>query len=331
MKPARLDPAGPFKRDPLEPHRMRRRFTPAKDLFALCHLGVPRVEREEWSLAIDGMVEHPRILRYADLLRYPKVEVATVHQCCGSPLAPFEPTRRVSNVVWGGARLADVLADCRPLAAARYVLSSGADYGSFGGEPVDAYAKDLRLDRVQDGVLIAYELNRAPLQAENGYPVRLAVPGYYGTSSVKWLARMTLAESRGTGPFTTRWYNDPVRDDAGRDTGETTPVWSIAPESVIVSPAPNATVERRMGCEIWGWAWSDGGIRNVRVQTGDAAWQHARIEPARGRQWQRFSLWWMPEEAGAVTVSSRTEAVDGTVQPISGRRNAIHSVPVNVA
>ncbi len=68
-------------------------------------------------------------------------------------------------------------------------------------------------------MLIAYEMNDAPLPPENGFPARLVVPGFYGTNSVKWLTRMTLQAKRAPGPFTTRWYNDPVLDDAGRDTG----------------------------------------------------------------------------------------------------------------
>ena len=59
MNPVRLDPQGPFMRDPLAPHQMRDRLTRTQDLFILCHLGVPRIERDRWSLTIDGMVERP--------------------------------------------------------------------------------------------------------------------------------------------------------------------------------------------------------------------------------------------------------------------------------
>ncbi len=331
VKPTRLDPQGPLKRDPLAPHQMRDRLTPAQSVIVLCHLGVPRLEQDRWSLTIDGMVEHPRTLRFDDLMRYPKAEVVSVHQCCGSPLAPFEPTRRVCNVRWGGVRLADILADCRPSAAAQYIWSYGADYGEFSGVVVDAYVKDLPISRVEADVLIGYEMNGSALPAEHGFPARLVVPGFYGTNSVKWLTRMTLAERRAPGPFTTRWYNDPVLDGAGHETRETTPVWSIAPESLIVSPTPHETIELSAEREIWGWAWADGGIRSVYVRTDDAAtWRRAELEPSRGREWQRFSMRWMPGRRGAVVLASLAEAMDGLLQPISGRRNAIHDVPVNV-
>jgi DMSO/TMAO reductase YedYZ molybdopterin-dependent catalytic subunit len=331
MNPVRLDPQGPFMRDPLAPHQMRDRLTRKRDVFVLCHLGVPRIEWDRWSLTIDGMVERPRTLRFDDLVRYPKTEVASVHQCCGSPFAPFEPTRRICNVRWSGVRLVDVLADCRPSAAAQYIWSYGADSGEFSDVVIDPYLKDLPIARVEDDVLIAYEMNGRALPAEHGFPARLVVPGFYGTNSVKWLTRMTLVERRAPGPFTTRWYNDPVLDGTGGETGKTTPVWSIAPESLIVSPAPHESIELSVQREIWGWAWADGGVRSVQVRADDeAAWRPAELEPPREREWRRFSIPWTPRQRGAVVLASRAEALSGLLQPISGRRNAIHDVTVNV-
>jgi DMSO/TMAO reductase YedYZ molybdopterin-dependent catalytic subunit len=327
----KLDPAGFFRRIPLAPHQMRDRLTRVEDAIVLCHLGVPRLDRDAWSLTIDGLVERPLTVRFDDLTRYPKVEVTSFHQCAGSPLQPFEPTRRVCNVTWGGTRLADLLADCRPRAEAKYIWSHGADFGAFSGVTVDAYTKDLPLARVAADTLVAYEMNGRALPAEHGFPARLVVPGFYGTNSVKWLAGMTLAQGRATGPFTTRWYNDPVLDDAGRETGKTAPVWSIVPESIIVAPAPDATLAMSTAHEIWGWAWADGGVAGVEVRLGDdASWVAAALEPPNGRQWQRFSLAWTPRAGGTVVLASRATSMAGTIQPVSGRRNAVHSVPVNV-
>lgn len=331
MNAVTMDPKGPFKRDPLAPHRMRERVTRTESVIVLCHLGIPRIERSRWSLAIEGMVERPRTLAFNDLARYPKIEIRSVHQCCGSPLEPFTPTRRVCNVVWGGVRLADVLADCRPSADARYVWSQGADFGVFGGTQVDAYTKDLPMARIEADVLIAYELNGAALPPGNGFPARLVVPGFYGTNSVKWLTRITLADSRAAGPFTTRYYNDPLRDGAGREMGETTPVWSIAPESLIVSPARDETIAPSMEREIWGWAWADGGVRRVFVRTDDSGqWREAELEPPREREWQRFSIRWTPDTAGERVLASVAEGMNGALQPTAGLRNAVYEVPVRI-
>src|SRR5262245_19813964 len=326
-----LDPAEPYGRHPLQPHQLRDRVTRTEDTIVLCHLGVPRIDADGWSFTIDGLVRRQLRLTLSDLRQRPRTEVTSIHQCCGSPLRPETPTRRICNVVWSGVRLSDFLADCEPEPAARYVWSSGADHGSFEGDAVDAFVKDLPLDGAAADVLIAFEMNGAPLRPENGYPARLVVPGFYGTNSVKWLTRLTLAPTRATGPFTTRWYNDLVRDAAGQSTGATRPVWSIAPESVIVSPAPDQTLPAASPIEVWGWAWGDGGVRAVDVSgDGLSGWTPAAIEPATGHAWQRFTATCRPRHRGKHELSSRARSEDGRSQPSSGARNAIHRVPVNV-
>jgi len=326
-----LDPHQFFRRLPLAPHQMRDRLTRVADAIVLCHLGVPRIAREDWSLTIDGLVASPAVLNFGDLAKFPKFEVTGIHQCAGSPLQPAEPTQRVCNIKWGGVRLADILAACRPSAAAAYVWSSGADYGEFAGVAVDAYVKDLPIARAMTDALIAYEMNDAPLAPEHGFPARLVVPGFYGTNSVKWLTRLTLAAARPDGPFTTRWYNDPVDGAAGGAAGGTTkPVWSIAPQSILVEPASGAAIELSRPTEIWGWAWADGGVGKVDVAIAGAGWQAAALEPPNGRGWQRFTLSWTPAEPGPATLASRATSSSGEAQPQSGRRNAIYRVPVHV-
>jgi len=331
MTRPKLDPAGPFSRIPLAPHSMRERFTPTRDVLVLCHLGVPHLDREQWSFEIDGLVERPMRLKFSDLTAYRRATIATFHQCSGNPLKPFEPTRRIANVSWTGARLAEVLRDCQPKQEAKFLWSYGADHGELGGTEHPAYVKDLPLERVQSDVLLAYELNGAPLPPEHGFPVRLVVPGFYGTNSVKWLTRITAADSRATGAFTTRWYNDPVLDADGRDSGTNVPVWSVAPESVIVSPAPAQSLERGVPVEIWGWAWADSGIAavNVSIDAG-ATWLEAKVEPRVERSWQRFTLRWSPADPGPYILCSAATSHDGATQPDHGHRNAIHRVEVRV-
>jgi DMSO/TMAO reductase YedYZ molybdopterin-dependent catalytic subunit len=247
-------------------------------------------------------------------------------------LAPQEPKRRIVNVRWGGVRVSDVLAECGVRPEARYLWSDGADYGEFAGVAVERYTKDLPLSRLASDVLIATELNGEPLRAENGFPARLVVPGFYGTNSVKWLARMTLADRRSDSPFTTRWYNDAVVDREGRITAQTTPVWAIAPESVIVAPAPDARLSAGQECLIWGRAWADGGVSHVKVSVDDGgSWREARLQPQTERAWQRFSLPWTPERPGSVQLCALATDCDGREQPLSGFRNAMHSVAVTVA
>jgi DMSO/TMAO reductase YedYZ molybdopterin-dependent catalytic subunit len=328
---AKLDPHQFIRRIPLAPHQMQDRLTRVEDAIVLCHLGLPRIARKDWSLTIDGLLARPRSLSFADLMQYEKVAVTSVHQCAGSPLEPCAPTQRVCNVTWAGARLADILAECKPRPTARFVWSTGLDHGDFSGVTIDAYVKDLPLDRVAADVLVAYEMNGAPLTPEHGFPARLVVPGFYGTNSVKWLTRMTLADARASGPFTTRWYNDPVHDGRDSGSGRTVPVWAIAPQSVIVAPAPDATINASKAIEIWGWAWADGGVSRVDVRVDGGDWQPAALEPTSGRAWQRFTLSGVPSKRGGATLASRAATASGECQPEAGRRNAIHCVSVNVA
>jgi DMSO/TMAO reductase YedYZ molybdopterin-dependent catalytic subunit len=327
---AKLDPHQFTRRIPLAPHRMHDRLTHVEDAIVLCHLGVPRIARDDWSLTIDGLVAHPRTISFAELTRYRKASLTSVHQCAGSPLAPLEPTQRVCNVNWSGARLAEILAQCEPRPDAHFVWSTGADYGEFGGVSVEAYVKDMPIARVNSDALVAYEMNAQPLTPEHGYPVRLVVPGFYGTNSVKWLSRVTLAQVRAPGPFTTRWYNDPVPDDYA-PTARTAPVWAIAPQSVIVAPASDAGIDRSKAIEIWGWAWADGGVAQVDIRIDAGDWQPAALEPASDRAWQRFTLSWVPSKCGLATLASKATTARGECQPESGRRNAIYRVSVMVA
>src|SRR5262245_43065276 len=139
MARANLDPASAYGCHPLQPHQLVDRVTRSEDTVVLCHLGVPRLDADNWSLFTDGLVRYPLRLTLSELKRRPAVDITSIHQCCGSPLRPEMPTRRVCNVVWTGARLSDLLAECQPDPAAQFVWSSGADYGVFEGEPCEAF------------------------------------------------------------------------------------------------------------------------------------------------------------------------------------------------
>jgi DMSO/TMAO reductase YedYZ molybdopterin-dependent catalytic subunit len=328
-----MDPASGVRRIKLQPHETRQEITATDDVFVLAHVGIPRVDPARWSLAIDGLVRDARLLTLDDLKARPKAIVETVHECCGSPLEPKVPTRRVTNVRWGGADLAALLEESGVDPEATFLWSYGLDGGEFAGKACDWYLKDLPLARLKAGdVLLAYELNGAPLPAEHGFPVRLVVPGYYGTNSVKWLWRLQLADRRADGPFVSALYNDVLEPEdvaAGQPVRKS--VWAIAPESIIVAPAPDAQVARAEATEIWGWAWSFRGIAGVEVSVdGGKNFAAAALEPRRGWRWQRFSFTWQPEAVGDAALCARAFDTSSAAQPFDGARNAIHTVRVSV-
>jgi sulfane dehydrogenase subunit SoxC len=334
-EPARppMDPAHGVRRIPLQPHQLTDAVTPTEGVFVLAHLGIPRVDPAGWSLTVDGLVGRPATFTLDQLRARPKRMVEAVHHCCGSPMEPKVPTRRIANVRWGGAELKPLLDELGVDPRACFLRSCGLDGGAFAGTTCRWFAKDLPLARLDaGGVLLAYELNGAPLPAEHGFPLRLVVPGYYGTNSVKWLWRLELADSRGDGLFTTKLYNDPVEAaDIAAGLPPMRPVWAFAPESAIVAPAPDAVLPRGAMTEIAGWAWSFRDLAAVEVSVdGGGSWTRAELATRRGWAWQRFSLAWRPAEPGPAVLCARAVEAGGAAQPDDGARNAVHRIPIMV-
>ena len=169
-KSVKLEPNTFFRRIPLAPHQMRDRVTRTRRCHRALSSRRSALDRDQWSLTIDGLVERPLTLRFGDLMRYRKSEVTSFHQCAGSPLQPFEPTRRIVQRHVGRCPPRRLLADCRPSGTPNTSGRYGADFGEFGGEKVDAYVKELPIARVEADALIAYEMNGDALAAEHGFP-----------------------------------------------------------------------------------------------------------------------------------------------------------------
>jgi len=317
---------GFFGRIPSEPHQLTDRITPTKACIVLCHLGVPEIiAGDDWKLEIGGLVERPAMLSVAQLKSFPRTEIVSVHQCAGSPLAPDQPTHRVCNVRWAGVRLDHLLELVGVEVPAGFVWSHGADSGEFGGIECGSYVKDMPLSRVAHDVLLAYEMNGSTLLPEHGHPLRLVVPGFYGTNSVKWLRKIEIRSERAPGPFTTKWYNDPEPD------GSTRPVWEIAPQSVIVWPKPASQFKRGDLVQVWGWAWADAGVAGVELSSDEGrTWQKCRLEDVSGRSWAKFVCDWSVQDE-CVGLLSRAVSPSGDTQPPSGRRNAVYRVPISIA
>lgn len=118
-------------------------------------------------------------------------------------------------------------------------------------------------------------------------------------------------------------YNDPTPSGVK-------PVWSVAPESVIVSPSPDDSLSADMPTKIWGWAWGDRQISSVEVSAdGGNSWQNAILGPREDRSWQRFELPWIPA-SGRHLLLCRCINELGQGQPRSNARNAVHSVQIQV-
>ncbi len=305
-------------------HGLKSYITEDTYLFLLAHMGLAAIDPVEWRLDISGMVRQSGSFSLAHLEAMPHHEVTSVHECAGSPLTPTVPKRRVGNVVWRGVRLADVLEQCGLAVGAAFVWTHGLESGDFADLKNEPYVKDLPLAKARSReVLLATSMNGVPLSSGRGGPVRLVVPGWYGTNSVKWLGALTVTDHRSPGPYTTCFYND--ASPAGPK-----PVWGIAPESVVVFPSPHDALLSGEPFLIQGWAWAESGVARVEVRTDvSGAWIPAHLESRIDFGWQRFTLPWT-FRSGQQQVSSRCFDLSGIGQPESGARNAVHTVTVNV-
>ncbi|MEB2318132.1 MAG: molybdopterin-dependent oxidoreductase [Pseudomonadota bacterium] len=313
-------------------HALTDPVTSNADHFVLAHFGVPRIALADWRLRIDGMVRRPLRLEFDGLKRFPRREIETFFKCAGFPDNPAINTHNASNAVWAGADLREVLKHVGADPAASFVWAYGPDHGSYADWSADAYIKDVPIERIASGdVLLAWEMNGEPLPAEHGFPLRLLVPGFYGTNSVKWLCRLHVADRRAPAITTTRLYNDPGPERADGTAVGSVPVWEAPPDAVIVAPADRAVVTGDP-VRIWGRTWAARGIDRVGISFDEgASWVDAEVDPRRGYAWQRFELRIARDRiAGATSIIARATDTTGACQPLERARNACHRITIRL-
>ncbi|KAF9871962.1 hypothetical protein CkaCkLH20_10594 [Colletotrichum karsti] len=324
-----INPEGFFIRHPPAPHLLSSFFTPEDQLFQTIHMGAAVIDKARWLLVVDGLVERPFALTFDQLRQLPRRSVKAFHECYGSPLKPpTEAVWRIGNVVWTGVRLSHLMQLARPSPEAIFVWSEGLDYGTFHGVTADRYQKDLPMEKaLREEVLVAYEMNGKPVGKERGGPVRLVVPGWFGTSMTKWLSRISFRDRRASGPYTTTFYNEIDPTDA--EGKRTRPVWQVEVNSIITRPEPDAVLH---GPEvrIEGWAWCHDEVIEVMVTAdGGHIWNDATVARRTEFEWQRWSIV-LKLEKGDHEVMARASSTSALKQPLSGRRNHMHTVSFKV-
>jgi len=329
-----VNPRGFHYRPPPSPHQLTSSKTSEANLFQTIHMGTAVVDRAKWRLVVDGLVACPFSISWSQLLQFPRESVTAFHECYGSPLKP--PTTnlwRIGNVIWTGVPLDLLLRLAQPLPEARYVWSDGLENGSFGTvKDTDRYQKDVTMAKAMTpGCLVAYEMNGEPLGRERGGPVRLIIPGWYGTNSTKWLCRLSSQDSRSRSPFTTVYYNESDPTDV---TGERKrPCWDAEPNSfLLTTPAEDGEVQGP-SITVAGRAWGAIEIEQVSISVREAGvWvERASVILSERKQyeWQHFETV-ISLQPGRHKIMARATDKAGTIQPISGRRNHAHSIEINV-
>jgi DMSO/TMAO reductase YedYZ molybdopterin-dependent catalytic subunit len=329
---------------PLE--ALRYPITPTGMHYLLIHFDIPYVALEDWRLVIGGLVSNPISLSLEEIKERPAVRMPVTMECAGNGRALLSPrsisqpwlVEAIGTAEWKGTQLRGILEDAGVSDNAAEILFTGLDRG-IQGEEVQYYQRSLSLeDATREEVLLAYEMNGAPLEPQHGYPLRLVVPGWYGMTSVKWLDRIeAIAE-----PFQ-GYQMDSYRYRQGVDeTGE--PVTEIQVRSLMIPPGIPDFLTRTRVVEagevtLSGRAWAGRlGVSRVEVSAdGGRTWSDGELGQQVGPfAWRSWSFGWQAEP-GQHTLCVRATDTEGNMQPVDQPwnfqgmgNNMIHRVDVIV-
>jgi sulfane dehydrogenase subunit SoxC len=298
-------------------------ITPSGLHFERHHSGVPDIDPAGHRLLVHGMVKRPLVFTVETLLRYPMVSRIHFLECSGNSGIMYQPTPPaltcgqthglVSCSEWTGVPLRTLLEEAGADPSAAWILAEGADAAAMSRSVPMAKAMD-------DAVLALYQ-NGERLRPENGYPLRLFLPGWEGNMSVKWLRRIKVTDTPTMTKDETSRYSDLQAD--GKSLMFTYP---MLVKSIITRPSPGLRLTGPGLYEVSGIAWSgNGAIKTVDVSAdGGQTWQEAALaEPVLPRALTRFRIAFKWNGAATVLKSRATDSA-GHVQPTRDQFIAEH-------
>ena len=303
-------PGGGTSRSPLQ--HLQGIITPNSLHFERHHAGVPNIDPAGHKLVINGLVNQPLVFNYEDLLKYPMVSKVYFLECSGNGRSntqslPGGTAQSIHGLVscseWTGIPLSTLLDEAGVLPQASWIAAVGADAASMG--------RSIPIDKALDDVLVALFQNGEPVRPEQGYPMRLFVPGWEGNISVKWLTQIKLVSEPAQFRDETSKYTDTLPN---RQSLQFT--FPMETKSVITSPSGEMNLPSTGLYKITGIAWSGAGsIRRVEVSAdGGRTYADALIE---SEQWNkaltRFSIPWEWNGGDAILQSRATDSA-GNVQ-----------------
>jgi len=327
-------------------------ITPNNAFFVRYHLaGIPLdIDPDKFTLEVKGKVDKPLTLSLKDIRKLKATEIVAVNQCSGNSRGFFLP--RVAGgqlgngamgcARWHGVPLKAVLDMAGVQAGAKQVVFGGLDGPVMDTTP--DFAKALDLDHARDGeVMLAYGMNGEDLPVLNGFPLRLIVPGYYGTYWVKHVNEITVLDHEYDGFWMKSAYRIPDTPDNSIEPGTapkaTIPINRFTVRSFITSLADGAKLKSGR-IVLKGIAFDSGkGIKEVAVSTdGGKTWVPAKL----GRELSKYAFreWKLPVKlaAGSYELKVRATSNAGEVQPTEPRwnpagylRNVIETYRVTVS
>jgi sulfite dehydrogenase (cytochrome) subunit A len=330
-------------------------LTPNDAFFVRYHLaGIPtEINPDQFRVEIKGKVSSPLSLSLKDLKTdFEPVELVAVNQCSGNSRGFFQPrvaggqlgNGAMGNARWRGVRLKDILDKASVAAGAKQVAFRGLDHPVL--EQTPAFMKALDVDHALDGeVMIAYEMNGADLPMLNGFPVRLIVPGYYGTYWVKHIHLITVLDEDLSSFWMKTAYRIPDNMchcvEPGVPAGKTTPIARFDVRSFITSLADGDKVAVGKRISVRGIAFDGGyGIVSVRFSAdGGETWREAVLGTDFGKySFREWTCDFAPQIPGNYELKVCATNRIGQSQPSSPlwnpsgyMRNVVESVQVTAA
>jgi DMSO/TMAO reductase YedYZ molybdopterin-dependent catalytic subunit len=290
--------------------------TPNDKFFSIAHFNRPVIDASTWKLEIGGLVQKPTALTLADIKARPRQEVTFTVECSGNTGLPFF-NGGIGNARWAGTPLAPILEEAEVLDSGIEVVFWGSDEGEITrADDVkfkQNFARSMSLAEAMDPKnILCYEMNGTPLPPDNGFPLRLIAPGWYGIANAKWLKRIEVRDQRFENRFMGRDYVT-LREE--EHNGETVWVETSVGRARLKSAPARVT---RIGNDyrIVGAAWG-APIDRVEVKIDDGPWIPATIDEADKAEfaWKMWSIDWPKPAAGEHTVTSRAIDTSGNVQP----------------
>jgi len=325
--------------------------------FVRYHLGGSPPPREvllpeAFKLQVGGKVKTPLTFTVADLQKqFEPVEITAVNQCSGNSRGFFQPrvpggqlaNGAMGNAKWKGVRLKDVLEKVGVAPEAKQVLFNGLD--NPPAPKVPDFVKALEAEQALDpDLLLAYEMNGEPLPWLNGFPLRLVVPGHYGTYWVKHLNEITVVDETFKGFWMDPAYRIPDTECAAVEPGttpkHTVPISRFNVRSFLTSLVDGAKVRAGSTVTARGIAFDGGyGIREVLFSEDDGqSWHAATLGADLGKySFREWTIPFAPKKAGEyklrVKASNRlgqSQPMEPLWNPAGYMRNVVETTHVTV-
>jgi DMSO/TMAO reductase YedYZ molybdopterin-dependent catalytic subunit len=301
-------------------------FTPADQFYSVQHFNRPEIDGAAYRLKITGLVKKPTEISLADLRGMRSTEVALGYECSGNSAHSMQGLASCGRFT--GVPLRNLLKQVGVNSKAREVVFFGTDRGAqelvFRKQTFNLeqqFGRSITLENaMKPEPLLAYALNGEPLRREQGFPVRLIMPGWYGMANVKWLAEIHLQEDRYLGNFQARWYRSVVGVGGTGEDNDPDTKWIETEITRMHLKSVIARVRKTGGAyQILGYALNDGTpLRSVEIQIDNGPWQEATFASTNSKySWKLFTYRWEDATAGEHTLVSRATDTEGNVQPVA--------------